>query len=98
MEPTGEISSVPVKDVVAVTPRHLNLKMEYQGLPISVIVEGKIQRQNLQLIGRDEQWLKQQLETSGHKKITDIFYAAIRDSDHSLTIDTGGGDLNHKEE
>ncbi len=58
LEPTGEMSILPMKDVVFVTPRHLNLHVEYQGLPISVIIEGKIQYQNLKMIGKDENWLK----------------------------------------
>ncbi|XEC95658.1 DUF421 domain-containing protein [Paenibacillus tarimensis] len=93
LEPNGEISIVPVKDAAAVTPRHLNLKMEYQGLPIAVIVEGKVQRKNLALIGKDEIWLRQELQMAGHPDTRDVFYAAIRDSDHSLTIDTGQGEI-----
>ncbi|WP_051251485.1 DUF421 domain-containing protein [Paenibacillus harenae] len=93
LEPNGQISIVPMKDVVAVTPRHLNLKMEYQGLPIAVVVEGKVQRKNVALIGKDETWLRQELKAAGHPDIRDVFYAAIRDSDHSLTIDTGEGEM-----
>lgn len=89
LEPTSEISIVPMKHASSVTPRDLNLKTEYQGLPISVIVEGKVQHQNLNIIGKDEQWLKEELQAAGHKNIKDIFYAAIKDSDHSLIIDTG---------
>lgn len=96
LEPTGELSILPMKDVVPVTPRHLNLDVEYQGLPISVVIEGKVQHKNLEMIGKDESWLKQQLKAAGHPALKHIFYAAIRDSDHSLTIDTGEGELFYK--
>lgn len=93
LEPTGVISIFPFKDLMSITPRHLNLDVEYQGLPISVVIEGKIQHKNLIMIGKNESWLRQQLEAAGHPALHHIFYAAIRDSDHSLSIDTGEGEL-----
>jgi uncharacterized membrane protein YcaP (DUF421 family) len=93
LEPTGEISILPKKDVIPVTPRHLNIHVEYQGLPIAVVIEGKIQEKNLKLIEKNEQWLRKQLELKGYTKLNNIFYAAVRDTDHSLTVDTGEGKL-----
>ncbi|MFY0544980.1 DUF421 domain-containing protein [Brevibacillus sp. H7] len=91
LEPTGEISILPRRDVTPVTPRHLDISIEYQGLPISVIIEGKIQHQNLKLIQKDEKWLMNQLEALGYSQLKSIFYAAVRDTDHSLTVDLGDG-------
>ena len=96
LEPTGEISILPKAAVTAVTPRHLNIKTEYQGLPISVVVEGIIQQKNLRLIGKDEHWLKQELERLGYGNIKRIFYAAVRDNDYSLIVDTGEGEETDK--
>ncbi len=95
LEPTGEISILPRKDVIPVTPRHLNIDIEYQGLPISVIIEGKIQYPNLKLIQKDEQWLLGELRNLGYTKLGNIFYAAVRDTDYSLTVDTGDGKAYH---
>ncbi len=91
LEPTGEISIVPKKEAAPVTPRHLHLKPEQQGLPIAVIVEGKVQSKNLELIGKDERWLTERLKEAGHPEMKNIFYAAVKDDDHSLTVDTGTG-------
>lgn len=93
LEPTGEVSILPKKDIKYITPKDLHINIDYQGLPISVIVEGRIQRQNLKMIGKDENWLKKQLESAGHSSLNHIFYAAVRDTDHSLTVDTGKGEL-----
>lgn len=89
LEPNSEISIIPQKDVVSLTPRHLKLDVETQGLPISVVIEGKIQHSNLKIIDKDENWLMKQLESAGYTNIKKIFYAAVRDTDHSLIIDTG---------
>ncbi|MBP1935936.1 DUF421 domain-containing protein [Paenibacillus sediminis] len=89
LEPTGDISVIPSKDSILLTPKHLNLDVEYEGMPISLIIEGKIQHKNLNLIGKDAEWLKMKLEQDGYHKMADIFYAAVRDTDESLIIDTG---------
>lgn len=91
LEPTGEISILPKKDVIPVTPRHLNIDVQYQGLPIAVIVEGRVQHHNLKLINKDENWLLEQLDLLGFRKLNKIFYASVRDTDYSLTVDTGEG-------
>ncbi|HER2209405.1 TPA: DUF421 domain-containing protein, partial [Streptococcus pyogenes] len=43
LEPNGELSILPNQSVVNLTPRHLNIETDYQGLPIAMVVEGKIQ-------------------------------------------------------
>jgi uncharacterized membrane protein YcaP (DUF421 family) len=85
LEATGEISILPRKEVVPITPKDLHMKVEYRGLPIAVVIEGKVQKRNLKLIHKNEEWLKEELKTKGYQ-IKDIFYAAVRDTDHSLTI------------
>ncbi|MBO8173369.1 MAG: DUF421 domain-containing protein [Bacillaceae bacterium] len=92
LEPTGEISIIPKKDLAPLTPRHLNLNVEYQGLPLSVVVEGKIQEKNLELIHKDKTWLMERLAELGVEDLEQILYASVNDKDHSLTVDTGKGE------
>ncbi|TCP27040.1 uncharacterized membrane protein YcaP (DUF421 family) [Scopulibacillus darangshiensis] len=92
LEPNGEISVFPKQTAAPVTPIQLGIKPEYQGLPIAVIIEGKIQQRNLSLINKDEQWLMNELKKEGYKDHRRIFYAAIRDNHQLLTIDNGDGD------
>lgn len=89
LEPNGNLSILPNQAVVNLTPRHLNIETDYQGLPIAIIVEGKIQHKNLRLIHKDEKWLQEALENKGFHQLNNIFYAAVSDKDHSLIIDTG---------
>ncbi|MBO1000280.1 DUF421 domain-containing protein [Bacillus sp. SD075] len=89
LEPNGELSILPNQSVVNLTPRHLNIETDYQGLPIAMVVEGKIQHKNLKLIQKDEKWLQEEFLTQGFHEINNIFYAAVTDKDHSLIVDTG---------
>lgn len=92
LEATGEISIIPRKELVPITPKDLHMKVKYHGLPIAVVIEGKVQKRNLKLINKNEEWLKQELKAKGYQKIKDIFYASVRDTDNSLTVNTIGVD------
>ncbi|MDM5214707.1 DUF421 domain-containing protein [Peribacillus sp. NJ4] len=94
LEPNGELSILPNQSVVNLTPRHLNIETDYQGLPIAMVVEGKIQHKNLRLIQKDEKWLQEELTTQGFHQINNIFYAAVTDKDHSLIVDNGNDNQN----
>ncbi|MDQ0861009.1 DUF421 domain-containing protein [Bacillus sp. V2I10] len=89
LEPNGALSILPNQAIVNLTPKHLNIETDYQGLPIAVIVEGKIQHKNLKLIQKDEKWLQEELINKGFHQLNDIFYAAVSDKDHSLIVDIG---------
>lgn len=93
LEPTGDISVLPKDNVVSVTPRHLNLDVKYEGIPISVIIEGRIQHKNLNLINKDRNWLEKQIESMGVTNLNKVFYATVKDTDHSVVIDTGEGKM-----
>jgi uncharacterized membrane protein YcaP (DUF421 family) len=89
LEATGEISIFPRKELVPITPKDLHMKVEYRGLPIAVVIEGKVQKRKLKFINKNEKWLKEELKAKGYLQIKEIFfffYAAVRDTDHSLTI------------
>lgn len=93
IEPTGEISIIPKQAVSPVTPEQLGIKTEDHGIPIAVIVEGKIQHRNLNYLKKDEKWLTKELRSAGYQNQEAIFYAAVCEKDdHLLTIDLGKGD------
>ncbi|TFJ93634.1 DUF421 domain-containing protein [Lentibacillus salicampi] len=91
IEPSGGISIVPQQDIAPVTPAHLNIETSYHGLPIAVIIEGRIHHRNLKLIDKDEQWLNKELSNAGFSDRSQVFYASVRDDSDSLMIDTGTG-------
>lgn len=93
LEPNGEISVLPKEESMPVTPKILNCSVEYNGLPIAVVIEGKIQYKNLELIQKDKQWLLNAIKGTGFSDLNHIFYASVRDDDYSLTVDNGKGKI-----
>ncbi|QKY68634.1 DUF421 domain-containing protein [Lentibacillus sp. CBA3610] len=94
IEPSGDISIFPKPEASPVTPDQLGIETIHRGLPVSVIIEGEIQQHNLQLINRDEQWLEHEMAKAGFPNISRVFYAAVREQDHSLVIDGGPANTN----
>ncbi len=88
LEPNGELSILPNHSVVNITPKHLNIETEYKGIPIAVVIEGKIQNHNLKKINRNETWLYNEIKRRGID-LKEIFYASVNDKDYSLYIDKG---------
>lgn len=93
LEPTGTVSVLPWEDLYPVTPKDLKLNIPYRGVALSLVVDGQIQTRNLRLIGRDENWLKQELEKKGFRDVQYVMYAATTDRDPDLYVDDGTGTL-----
>jgi uncharacterized membrane protein YcaP (DUF421 family) len=85
LEPIGEVSIIPKVVNTPVTVEHLNISIQDEGLPIAVIVDGRIQQHNLQLLGQTKDWLLEQLrENNLHEK--DIMYAYVNEKSKKLNI------------
>jgi uncharacterized membrane protein YcaP (DUF421 family) len=85
LEPIGEVSIIPKVANTPVTVEHLNISIQDEGLPIAVIVDGRIQQRNLQLLGQTKDWLLEQLQENNlHEK--DIMYAYVNEKSKKLNI------------
>ncbi|WP_366924020.1 DUF421 domain-containing protein [Metallumcola ferriviriculae] len=85
LEPIGELSIVPKVENTPVTVGHLGISIKDSGLPIAVVVDGQVQRKNLELVSKSEQWLKQQLRKKSIK-LQDIIYAFVAEKSKELEI------------
>jgi uncharacterized membrane protein YcaP (DUF421 family) len=86
LEPNGKISVIPIASLAPLTPKHVNINVEYSGLPITIIAEGRIQYENLNLIEKDEKWLFNELKRNGYADPSEIFYAYKKDAEESVEI------------
>ncbi|MDR5659044.1 DUF421 domain-containing protein [Serpentinicella sp. ANB-PHB4] len=86
LEPNGELSILPKKDVAPLTPKHLNIETTNMGQPVAIIVEGVVQHKNLKSLGKDIQWLKNELTYLGYSNFKEVLYASINDSTLTLRI------------
>jgi uncharacterized membrane protein YcaP (DUF421 family) len=80
LEPSGKLSVVEKdKNEKETGPEvtKLNNKIRYEGLPLPLIMDGKVQDENLEKIGQTRFWLKNQLQENGARDFKEIFYCSI---------------------
>lgn len=65
LEPGGKISVLPRAQSRPVTPADLGLNPPREGLPLPLVMDGVVQRDNLQRGQLSEAWLKQEARKSG---------------------------------
>jgi uncharacterized membrane protein YcaP (DUF421 family) len=85
LEPIGEISIIPKPANSPVTIEHLNLDYTDEGLPIGVVIDGRIQKRNLSLLKLSEEWLLQEL-ADRRLSPKDIIYAYVTEKTKMLMI------------
>lgn len=81
LETNGELSVIPKSQKRPVTPADLKIETRYEGLPLLLITDGKLQQHNLEQAGLDEAWLRSRLGERGIDDIKDVLVASL---------DTGG--------
>ncbi|MCC3649574.1 MAG: DUF421 domain-containing protein [Bacillota bacterium] len=85
LEPIGEVSIIPKVANTPVTVEHLKIPIQDEGLPIAVIVDGRIQARNLELLGQTKDWLLDQLRQNQLNE-KEIMYAYVNEKSKKLNI------------
>ncbi len=62
LETNGEVSVIQKPNKRNTIPEDFNIMPEYEGLPYDLVVDGKIMYENLTKIGKNERWLKNQID------------------------------------
>lgn len=62
LETNGEVSVIQKPNKRNSIPEDFNIMPEYEGLPYDLVVDGKIMYENLTKIGKNERWLKNQID------------------------------------
>ena len=77
LETSGQISVIPKSQKRPVMPEDIKLETKYEGLPVELIVDGRILLNNLSKIGLNETWLKQELNKLGITDKDEVLFASI---------------------
>ncbi|MGD6831364.1 DUF421 domain-containing protein [Sutcliffiella halmapala] len=85
LEPIGEISIIPKAENTPVTVQHLEISIDDEGLPIAVIIDGRVQDKNLKLLGKSRDWLIEKLQAN-NLTVKDIIYAYVNEKTKRLQI------------
>lgn len=75
LESNGKFSILPKADYRPSTPKDLQLNVAAEAMLSTVIIDGKIMKENLKHTGNDEKWLLSQLKSQGIKDVSEVFFA-----------------------
>lgn len=84
METSGKLSVFPSSANRPATTEELGLETGYEGIPLTLVMDGKVERENLPLCGKDENWLHEQLKTLGFARLREVLLCYL-DTDGQMT-------------
>jgi uncharacterized membrane protein YcaP (DUF421 family) len=85
LETNGELSVIPKSQKRPVTPVDMKLATQFEGLPYVLVMDGKIQKENLQKAKKTENWLEKELKKQNITKMSEVLLVSL-DSSNSLYI------------
>jgi uncharacterized membrane protein YcaP (DUF421 family) len=77
LETSGELSVITKSQKKPLTPEDLNISTEYEGLPLSLIMDGKIIYNNLIKANLDIDWLYKELKKHNIDDPKNILFASL---------------------
>ncbi|WP_445491436.1 DUF421 domain-containing protein [Niallia sp. 03133] len=81
-EPDGTISFFLSPPYQTATPDDMQLNTKPFTFPRTIIQDGKVDKKQIEQIGRNEDWLKNKLKTSSYSNINEILLATIDEEDN----------------
>ena len=85
LETNGQLSVFPKAQKRPTTPEDFQIATQYEGLPLTVIMDGKLNSKNLQQGNKDLAWLKGELKKQTINQIEDVLLASL-DSSGTLFV------------
>ena len=77
LETNGALSVFPSAENRPATRREQGLAQKYDGIPLTLILDGKVQSRTLALCGKDENWLFEQLKAQGIERTKNVLVALL---------------------
>ncbi len=77
LETSGQLSVILKSEKRPVEPQDLKIYPQYEGLPITLIIDGQVIKENLKKVDLDLIWLQNELGKYGIKNVKDVFFASL---------------------
>ncbi|MDR3586437.1 MAG: DUF421 domain-containing protein [Desulfosporosinus sp.] len=77
LETNGQLSVFPKSQKRPTIPEDFHIPTQFEGLPITLIMDGKLNSTNLQQSNKDLAWLKRELNKQSINKIENVFLASL---------------------
>ncbi|MBE6138593.1 MAG: DUF421 domain-containing protein [Firmicutes bacterium] len=85
LEANGKLSILSKGEYLNVTIKDMDLPPKKQGLCANVVIDGKIMKNNLKFINKNEKWLWKELKIKGYNNLKSILLATV-DNNEKLMI------------
>ena len=87
LETSGELTVIPKSQKRSLTPEDLGLDTDYEGLPVVLIEDGKINQVALENVSLDKKWLTEELKKRKIDDISEVLILAL-ETDGNLYLST----------
>ncbi|KIL41043.1 membrane protein [Gordoniibacillus kamchatkensis] len=86
LEPSGKLTTVTKEqagtaeeapDAARTKQTEAPPQFRYEGLPLPLIMDGKVQDDNLKKLGKTRFWLKNEIQAKGVREFKDVFFCSI---------------------
>jgi len=77
LEMSGSLSVIPKTESRPVQVSDINLEIPSESLPAALVVDGTINWDGLQALGRDRKWLIKKLNAAGAPEMSELLVAAV---------------------
>ena len=77
LETSGQLSVILKSNKRPVQPADLNIAPAYEGLPITLVIDGYVFTENLQKANKDINWLLLELNKSGINNMQEVLFATL---------------------
>ena len=84
METSGKLSVFPLGSKRPPSTEEMGVSTGYEGIPLTLVMDGQLEKNNLPLCGKDEKWLAARLREMGFERAQDVLLAYL-DTDGQLT-------------
>jgi uncharacterized membrane protein YcaP (DUF421 family) len=93
LETNGQLSVIPKSQKRPLNPADMNIKTDYEGITVDVVIDGHIMTNNLKTIGKDQQWLTQEMRKQHYNDPSEILLACVDPAGKlSIQAKSMGGD------
>lgn len=82
LETNGNLSVIPKSQRRPLNPADLGVSTKYEGLPLDLIIDGNINRDNLRYSRLNEAWLREQIAAHGMSGPEQVFFATLDTEGH----------------
>lgn len=67
LETSGDLSVVQKPNKRTTTPEDFNIEPEYEGIPYDLVIDTKVQHENLKILGKNYKWLEKEVKKFGFR-------------------------------